>query len=764
MGEQGVRINLDSFVDQTTNRRIRSIIRDLYSEKGYNEVDITDRLEVLPGGPKLVRLVFDIEEGPKYQIREIVFDGNEAFSDTKLRRQMVANKEKNLFSFLTSAGTYLEARFAEDAEALTQFYMNEGYVQARVGTPQVETIEDSQDGAERYVRLRIPLDEGPRFRIGRFDITGNNSLREQALLDQFKIQSGDWFDREQLDKGVEKLQEIYGQLGFYKMNVLPDFCFPAQMTCPLPEATAAAGGNGQPAGGAAPPAAQQTPEPTPAPQTPEPTTAPDGTPLVHVTLEVVEGDMYFVNRISFQGNTTTHDSVIRREMRIHEGGAFNMQGLQESVRRLNQLGYFQPFEGKAEEVQITDVADKQNMVDVTMRVVEQNRNQITFGAGVSQFDGFFGQLSYQTANFLGRGEVLGVSLQRGAYADNYQVSFSEPYLFDRPITVGMDVFKRTFQFPFQYSQDSVGGNLVLGLPATSYSRWFVAYSYQQIQVYDINEAFLNPSVLAFNPLLIDSLLLNVGGKRTVSKISPSWVFNTVNSPIFPTNGTRYTVASDLAGVGGNTTYVQGRLEGIWYKSITRRMSFGARAQARYIRPFGETTILPIFEKYFLGGEYDVRGFDLRTISPRDPATGLITGGNKTLVFNAEYSFDIASPVRVLAFFDAGQVQNLGDPLRWWDPIEFLRTPGTVQPVLTDPFAFSTLTPIADQPRRPETVNLGRRAAFKASTGFELRFFMPVVNVPFRLIAAWNPSRSGILTNNGVLTPKFTFRFAVGSTF
>ncbi|HUF47034.1 MAG TPA: outer membrane protein assembly factor BamA [Vicinamibacterales bacterium] len=735
MSEREIRINLDSFVDQTVIRQIRSVIRELYADKGYHDVNIETELRELPGGPKLTHLVFEITEGPKYQIREIVFDGNQVFADGKLRRQLRENRQPGLFSIFTGAGTYRETKFADDAEALERFYLKNGYVRARVGLPQVETIEDSEDGSERAVRLRIPVDEGLRYRVGKLSITGNKSLAGDALLTLFKIQPGDWFDREKLDKGVEEVQKIYSQLGFYKIGVLPDFQFPGEAGDP---ATAGA----------------------------TDAQVPGADPVVDITLEMVEGERFFVNRITFTGNSTTHDAVIRREMRIQEGGPFNTAGLQESIRRLNQLGYFQPFEGTNDEVEVTEVPGQTNLVDVTMRVVEQNRNQITFGAGVSQYDGFFGQLSYQTANFLGRGEVLAVSMQKGAYADNYQVSFSEPYMFDRPITIGADVFKRTFSYPFQFSQDSTGGNLVLGLPASDYSRVFIGYSFQAVRVYDINEAFLNPNVLAFNPLLVDSLLLNVDGHRTVSKISPSWVFNTVNQPIFPSAGTRYTVAADYAGLGGNTSYLQGRLEGTWYRSLSRRMSVGMRAQARYIRPWGDTTILPIFEKYFLGGEYDIRGFDLRSISPRDARTGLFTGGNKSLVFNAEYAVDIASPVRVLAFFDAGQVQDVGDPFRWKDPIEVTRQPGVIVPVLSDPFRFSTstLTPTFIRPVEPEIVSVGETASFKVSTGFELRFFMPVVNVPFRLIAAYNPSRGRIFTNNGLLTPKFTFRFAVGTTF
>ena len=478
-----------------------------------------------------------------------------------------------------------------------------------------------------------------------------------------------------------------------------------------------------------------------------------------VTIKMVEGKQAYVNRITFGGNTTTHDSVIRREMRVFEGGVFNTEALKDSVKRLNQLGYFKTFEGKEGEMEVLPTPGTDDKVDIKLKFEEQNRNQLAFGAGVSQFDGFFGQLSFQTANFLGRGETLAVQLQKGSQARQYQVSFSEPYLFDRPITVGVDVFTRQYIFPIQYTQESTGSNTVLGLPLADYTRFFLGYSYERVKVFDVNPAYLLPSVLESSPYLKDTLLLNQNGRRVVSKISPSLSFNTVNAPIFPSSGTRYTLGMDIAGIGGNTEYLQARAEGIWYVPLTLRTALGMRAQAEYIRPYGNTTNLPIFEKLFLGGEYNIRGFDLRTVGPRDEATGVLTGGNKTLVFNAEYYVTLFGQVRVLGFFDAGQVRDIGQRFGWKEEIVSTQFPDPG--VLTDPFSNpNVLTP----PGSIKTVVTGRSSAFKTSAGGEVRFFMPVLNVPFRLIAAYNPSRFGVLNNNLVNTPRFVFRFAVGTTF
>jgi outer membrane protein insertion porin family len=200
---------------------------------------------------------------------------------------------------------------------------------------------------------------------------------------------------------------------------------------------------------------------------------------------------------------------------------------------------------------------------------------------------------------------------------------------------------------------------------------------------------------------------------------------------------------------------------------TRRTSLGLRGQLEYVRSYGSTESLPIFERLVLGGEYSVRGYDIRTIGPRDDVSGLVIGGNKSLLFNAEYLITIAGPVRLVLFYDAGQVRDVGQTFGWKEdvmqvvvPLPVLFGPSTAQA------AAQSLLPSLTPPGAPgpETVVVGERSAFKTSTGAEIRFFMPVLNVPFRLIFAMNPQRSGVLDNNLQPTKNFTFRFAVGTTF
>ena len=333
------------------------------------------------------------------------------------------------------------------------------------------------------------------------------------------------------------------------------------------------------------------------------------------------------------------------------------------------------------------------------------------------------------------------------------------------MTFGVDVYKREFEYVNVYTQDSIGGNIVYGFQVMDYARMFINYSLEATKIEDLDPLFFSdPRIRQNNPLLADSLLLSSGGRRTVSKIGPSFVYNTVDHPIFPNTGRRFTMSMDVAGLGGNTKYVNPRAESIMYFKHTGRTSVGFRAQAEYIAPFGDTIALPIYEKLYLGGEYSIRGFDLRTVGPRD-TTGFVLGGNKSLLFNAEYLINIAGPVRLVLFADAGQVRDTGDKFVWKESIYETRFPPPTDVTITDPFytggtVNDPLAPVI----RPERIKIGELHAFKSSIGAEIRFFMPVLNVPFRLIFAMNPSRGGVLDNQYQPEKKWKFRFAVGSTF
>jgi outer membrane protein insertion porin family len=301
---------------------------------------------------------------------------------------------------------------------------------------------------------------------------------------------------------------------------------------------------------------------------------------------------------------------------------------------------------------------------------------------------------------------------------------------------------------------------MFGFPLADFTRSFISYSYEDVKVKDLNPLFNDPTFLQGNPFLADALLIGEGGKRTISRITPSIVHNTVDNPIFPNTGKRLTASMDLAVLGGNTQFYKPRVEGVLFMRHTSRSSIGMRGQVEYIRPTGNTTTLPIFERLFLGGEYSVRGYTIRSIGPTVPESVVVLGGNKSLLMNLEYMFSIASQVRLVAFYDAGQVRDFGQAFGWKENLTQV-VPASI-PALFDPFATSALS----DPSTPRSTTqvIGQTSAFKTSTGIELRFFMPVLNVPFRLIYSYNPQRAGVLDNNLQPTKATTFRFAVGTTF
>jgi len=729
--DANAQIRLDTFIDPSLIRKVSGIVRDMLREKGFQFAEVTPDIKEIPGGTKLVHVTFNMDEGPKVKIRRIDFVGNKAFSDGTLKSQLKDNTERGSFqdfihfptwfmSLIGDHGTFQEQKFDEDAEKVVAFYRDNGYLRANVGVPEMKTIEDAADKKTRWIELKIPVTEGPRYKVGAFDVAGNTVVKSEFLKPLFKMNAGEYYGEKRIRKGLEKAREIYGTGGYMDFTGFPDYKFHDDPNPNMPEA----------------PEALRAPAPT------------DGkgkegaAPLVDVTMRIQEGERFFVNRITFVGNTTTRDNVIRREMRLVEDAPFNTEALKYSIKRLNQLGYFKALEGQ-KDVDVQKVPNTPNKVDVKLKLEEQNRNQLTFGAGVSEFEGFFGQLSFQTANFLGRGESLTLSMSAGSRAQNYSLAFQEPFLFDRNITGGFNVFRQDVRYVGQFTQRSTGAVLTFGYPLSGFSRMFVNYSYERVRVTEIADVYTDPAVLARNPFLRDSLLIGQQGERIISKVVPSYVYNTVDQPIFPTSGRRLTASIDLAGLGGNTNFWKPLLEGVWYIHQAPRLTLGMRGQFEYIHAFTQQAFdLPIFEKLFLGGEYSVRGFDIRTIGPQDPATGLVLGGNKSLLFNVEEQITIAGPVRLIAFYDAGQVQ--------------------AGPTLQGPPAYVPIGGSTDIALRAgHSFNM---QDWKTSTGLEVRFFMPVLNVPFRLIFAMNPQRSGVLDNTLQPQKFFQFRFAVGSTF
>ena len=546
---------------------------------------------------------------------------------------MKKTRESHFLGALMGGSTYTEEQYAEDLEKVREVYLDNGFVDVSFGPPEM-AYEDGYSrflfwkSPKRWLNLNIPVVEGKQYKVGEVDVAGAEVFPPELIKAYFNLQPGEIYNESKITKGLENLQELYGARGYVQFTGFP-------IKRPV-----------------------------------------EGSDVVDVTINLNEDQQYFVNQIEFKGNTTTRDKVIRREMWLNEQDVMNMELLKMSIRRINQLGYFQPIE----QPDIQPVDGEDNKLDITLRLAEQNRNQFTFGGGVSGLEGAFINLAFSTTNFLGRGETASFSLQTGSRTRNFQIGITDPYFLDQPITLGFDLFKRTLRLP-QFTRQDTGGSLVWGIPVKRFSRLFLNYNYSVIKTSEPDpDLVLTPFDFLTNNSFLDPRFFGIEGNFTQSKVTPSFVHNTTDNPLFPTRGKRYTASFDVAGgiLGGTVNYTKPTFEGIWYLPVTRTQNFGFRAMVSWLRGFGDTRVadgqvidgdlifdveqtgIPFFERFFLGGENQIRGYDIRTVGPRDEL-GRFIGGTKMLLFNLEYYIPIAGPLRAVLFFDAGQAYLETDP-------------------------------------------------------------------------------------------------------
>lgn len=659
MKKQKIELAVNTVYNPGTVVKAKRAIEKLLKEKGQQFATVQE--EVNPITATDAQLVFKINEGPKARIEEIKFAGNTVISDRALRRAMKNQKEHWFLSFFTSKDVYSKEKFDEDMDRLRMRYWKEGYLRVQVDSPKIQS-EDFKTFLLRRERKKlffdIPVHEGPQYKTASITLEGNTVLPSNALLPLLELRIGEPYDIEKRNKGLQEIQSAYAARGYFYAQPVPI------------------------------------------------DTMNDETRNVDLTIRMEENQLCYLNRLEFKGNVTTKDKVLRREFLLHEGEVFSKRRFEDSLKRLQQLGLVE----LTEEPKIEPDPNDKSRLDVTVELKEAQRNQIQFGGGVSQLEGTFGTLSYSTTNLLGSGEQLNVDLQGGKRTTNLRFGITEPYFLDKRLTLGLDVFKTNTRFVYQgYRQIRTGGSLLFGFPiGDTYWRNSYLYSYQVVKFRDIATELLE------DPFY--KVYLRDGSE---SGFTYTLFRNTVDNPLSPFSGNRWTLTQTVAGgpLGGDFNYYRPELEIIRFQPLTRKTNLGFRFQMQYATAFGGQ-VLPFRGTIFMGGEQSVRGFPYLAIGPRDDKGNPI-GGNKSMLINFEYYVPIAGPLKAVAFFDAGNVWASSDPF--------------------DPFDLRT------------------------STGLEGRFFIPVFRVPFRLIAAYNPSRPrprGDYQGGD----KFAFKFSIGTTF
>jgi len=866
--ERRAGVSKESPFDPVKAYAARREVRELLAEKGYP--DATVDLEVEEISATSVALIFSVTEGARVRIKEIEFTGAHAgFSQKQLRGAMKLVKEAGLLATFTSKDIYFKDKLLDDLERVRYFLGAKGYLQAKVGEPRVSPAGVTSNGFPLPIpglrkegpglKIVIPIEVGRRYRVTKVEEKGVTIFQPGMVTAVSQLKAGDYADAKKISENVFKgIKDLYGAQGYIQASVdfIPKF-------------------------------ADKTEE--------------EGE--IEITLEIDEGRQFMMRRLEFIGNVNTRDRALRREVILNEGDPYNKRYWDLSILRLNQLGLFEEIKEKDA---ITRTNDRDQTVDIDLQVKERGRQKISFNGEVSGSAGSSLGVSYSTNNLLGYGQTLSLNFSGGSRQYSASVGYAQRYLFDKPISLGVNLFAQRQQyfgdgyntFSSYYSasglsqaeldslftQDTVGGSVELSAPLSLFTKSLRKYSnFTRVGIsYSLSaSAIKDPAVNTDGDTSNDIPVTYSQPRIVTSRVTPSISFNTLNAAIDPTRGQSLFAGLSFAGgaLGGDVNTISPSIEYKFFKPVLRARSdkphvIGLRFQAGHVRSFGAPLTtqslsfvggVPITERYFLGGENDVRGYNSSSISPvarydsfrstrnvtaktqnsagdfedvvdssvhssvtrrytfeapengcgEAPSTGCnieriiradangnevpfytAVGGDTKALFNFEYRVPIAGPLSLAGFFDVGSVFNMR---KYQDQVvstnyipNTLITPDGV--ILNSSGVIATRDELdgaiaaggvgsdglpagfrkvylTGESRAYNLLRLsenptGFMGNLRASVGLEFRIQLPMINVPFRLIFAYNPNTNPDITDPKVLSveKRTVFRFSIGRTF
>ncbi len=569
-------LNPDTLTETVQN------MRSLYQQEGYYFVRIESIVEETTANQ--VNVEFRIAEGQKVSIVDIEFEGNQAFSDKKLRRQ-IQTKERWFLSFFTETDIYREDQILTDALRVQAFYQDKGYLRVQVGETRIEEDRDKNE-----LRLVVPIQEGAQYSVGSLRAEGDDIFAAEQIRSRLTLEEGEIYVRSSLQQDIVNLTEAYAQRGHPFADIIP-------------------------------------------------TTEVDDEALeVHIVITPRKGRRVFVGQVVIRGNDFTRDRIVRRQVRLEEGALYDGQQLQNTRRRINNLGFF-------EEVKIeTKRGASEDLLDIDVELKEKPTGAVSGGLGFSSRAKLivFGEI--RETNLFGRGQALALRLSASAIDTTGTLSFTEPNFFDTNFSFFATAFAQSEQFD-SFDRDRLGGGAGFG---RSFGENVFGRLLYQLEFNDI-----------FN--LQDNVILDVEdqeGQVTTSSIFPSLVRDTTDNRFRPTRGAISSVRGQVAGkaYGSDDNFYSIFLEyRQFFPLLPKRVIFMGRGQVGYSDGFGGDE-LPVFERLFLGGSRTVRGFDFREVGPKD-AEDRPVGGNASLLFNFELQFPFAAGFRAVTFFDMGQIYD-----------------------------------------------------------------------------------------------------------
>jgi outer membrane protein insertion porin family len=738
--EKKVGLTQDSQYDPSKIRAAERVLKDLMVQNGKPLGTVRSEIEESPPIHVFVRFIFD--EGASVKIGSIGFTGDKVFKDDQLKNALKLNKERGLFTMFKGTDRYQKEKLEYDIESnLRDLYRERGYMQVQMGEPLIRIFEGrrgtfplGRKTREQFF-IEVPIDAGDQYRVGKLEVKNCGPyFKCEALSSAFGLKKGDILNFKRVKDTIEYFKKLYGNIGFINFSYILD------------------------------PAADQKNK------------------TFDLTVNLQPDKQFFVRRIDFEGNHTTRDRVMRREFVLEEGMIFSSSALDHSVLRLNQLGYFDRIDDKSYDVK-TD--EKKGLVDITLRVKEKGQRQIGFSMGMSGLSGSFLGGNYSNNNFLGRGESIEMSVMRGTRSNNYILSFTEPYLLDTRWNMQVSVSSQrnridsysTFGVtgdsgdPTElYSQKTTGGTISIGRRLGRRSFWTFgnSFTHQSIDVSNILPGLENFALNQFSGLTPGNKASDAIKGIIRSEITPMLKYDSTNAYFMATKGTSFAASLSVSGgaLAGTFNMIRPVMEFRHFipdKWLSKgRNVFAFHFEGQFITSYGNSSV-PFFDRFFVGGETDIRGFDLRSISPVaitstpmvdingkpviDLKTGLpridksmpfSVGGDTKAIFNFEYRIPIAGPLAIAAFYDIG--------LNRASRIGSLGSIGRSQIEIID----------------------STNRALRGSTGLEIQFILPVLNAPFRLIFAFNPQRldNPVIAASGIYRkePGRDVKFTIGRSF
>jgi outer membrane protein insertion porin family len=646
--ERRVGVSKEAILDPVKLKNAERVLKEMLAAKGHPNAIVSSNRETVSATSAAITFV--VNEGARVRVAEIRFEGSHVFKSNALRDHMKYVKEAGLTTRFREQDILDREKLEYDLHQVDQYMKSKGYLQARHGEPRIEGLGKRRTGfpilplpflssVDDTLRITVPIIDGKLFRVGDVKIEGNSIFSENVIKAFIGLQKGSVANGEALSKGLyENLKKAYGNQGFiqYTADVNPTF-------------------------------------------KESPTNPNEG--IADFVITIDEGKQFTLRRLEFTGNTFTRDNVLRREVLVNEGDIYNQGYFEFSITRLNQLGYFDPIDKDKDADFKTN--EEEGLVDVTLRVKEKGRQQISFNGGISGIGGTFFGLDYSTNNLFGRGEVLSINLAAGNRQRSMQFSFTEPYIRNRPISAGFTLFAYSQKFFGEgtflsqnsnaiqgasgsafdffntneenlFTRNSIGGSLFASAPLsefyrkrpfTQFSRVGLSYQLSESNVKDPPVNSSGTGSTQFIPVIYAQPNI------ITSRVTGSFVYDTRNASIDPTKGRSISASLGFSGLLGDVREYAPTLEFTQFYPVRNKRSefpqvFGFRILLGTVNSFSTTEKIrnanslafvdgvPIYERFFLGDEFTIRGYNVRSISPVTPLDNFITSKNVVVATNA----------------------------------------------------------------------------------------------------------------------------------